>query len=361
MRYTKKNYKNTKNNNFFYVIAGVYAVLISVMLVSFLCSEKSEAKVVPDLAEGSALVYEPIRDYDKAAEKTDSAVAAADNDEEDTDEAEVFATISNDSITSEEYLSANAANDYTTLSLVETSENMEPDYSISVYESEEVLYTNTRVNVRSGPGTDYDLVKTLSAGSTVTVTGETADGWYQALIDGSLAYIKADYLQENNIVKSYIFAGDSRTVQMSLAVKKSEHKWFAQVGEGYDYFVNTAIPSIDASVTTGSVIIINYGVNALHNVDKYISKVNSKIDSWIASGATVYYAAVLPVRDYPTITNDDIEAFNSKLRSGLDSRVGWLDGYTYLQTNGFSTADGLHFEYDTYRSLYSYYMSKINS
>ena len=235
----------------------------------------------------------------------------------------------------------------------------ESAYTISVYENDLTLYTNDRVNIRTGAGTEYDKLLTLSRGAAVDVTGETTNGWYQAFYKGNVGYIKSDYLGEKVPATSFVFAGDSRTVQMSQAVKKSQYTWIAQVGEGYDYFVNTAIPQIDASVGDGTVVIINYGVNDLHNVDKYISKVNSKIDSWIAAGATVYYAAVLPVSNYPTITNADIENFNNTLHNGLDSRIGWLDGYSYLQTNGFNTADGLHFDFDTYRNLYSYYMSKI--
>jgi uncharacterized protein YgiM (DUF1202 family) len=237
-----------------------------------------------------------------------------------------------------------------------------PDYSISVFESDKTLYTSDRVNVRTGAGTDYDKVAVLNRGVSVTALGETDNGWYQVLYDGEARYIKSDYLQEKvvPVVSNYVFAGDSRTVQMNQAVGKSGSVWVAQVGEGYDFFVNTAIPSIDANAGSGTAIIINFGVNDLHNVDKYIKKVNSKIDSWVSKGATVYYAAVLPVSDYPTITNADIEAFNSKLQSGLDSRVCYLDGYTFLQNNGFSTNDGLHYDYDTYRNLYAYYMSKIS-
>ncbi len=245
--------------------------------------------------------------------------------------------------------------------VVEEEQEVISDYTINVYEENKTLYTNDRVNVRSGAGTEYEKLATLSVGAKVTVIGETNNGWYQVLYNDDASYIKSDYLQEKAIPASFIFAGDSRTVQMNQAVGKSEYTWVAQVGEGYSYFANTAIPAIDASVRDGSVIVINFGVNDLYNVDKYISKVNSKVDSWISAGATVYYAAVLPVSDYPTITNGDITAFNSKISSGLDSRIGWLDGYTYLQNNGFNTADGLHFDYDTYRDLYAYYMSKITA
>lgn len=236
-----------------------------------------------------------------------------------------------------------------------------PSYTINAYEAGKTLYANDLVNVRSGAGTEFDKYGTIRRGSEVTVIGETDNGWYQVLYNDAAAYIKAEYLQETAPGVAFIFAGDSRTVQMSKAVKNSSYVWIAKVGEGYNYFESTAVPQIDANVGAGSVIIINYGVNDLHNVNKYINLVNSKVGAWTDAGATVYYAAVDPVSNYPTITNADIENFNNTLKAGLDSRVGWLDGYSFLANNGFNTNDGLHYDNDTYRNLYSYYMSRFTA
>ena len=341
MRIDKKRYIKNRRNNLEFVAFSVVLILFTAVMCIYLYSATSEAMETPQIEAVD------LSELDLVAEKENTVIEELSSvrDEEVHEDVAV--------------LSSNSEDGYTTLSIAETSS--EPDYRITVYEEERTLYTSTGVNVRKGPGTEYEQVELLTKGAAVTVTGETDNGWYQILRDGNVAYIKSEFLQEKIKATNVIFAGDSRTVQMSQAVKKSEYKWYAQVGEGYDYFVGTAIPQIDASVSDGSVIIINYGVNDLHNVDKYISKMNSKIDSWINAGATVYYAAVLPVSDYPTITNSEIESFNSAMRSGLDSRIGWLDGYNYLQTYGFNTADGLHFDYDTYRNLYAFYMSKITA
>ncbi len=258
----------------------------------------------------------------------------------------------------EENLSA--ADDAEAISLEYNDENKaESDYTVNVFDGNETYYANTLVNVRSGAGTGYDKLGTIGRGTDITVTGLTDNGWYQVLYDGVAGYISAEYLQTSAPGTAYIFAGDSRTVQMNMAVGTNGNKWIAQVGEGYKYFAGTAVPQIDAGIGEGTVVIINFGVNDLYNVDKYVSLVNSKIDSWISAGATVYYAAVVPVSNYPTITNADIESFNAKLKSGLDSRVGWLDGYTYLTTCGFNTNDGLHYDAATYKNLYSFYMSNL--
>ena len=66
-------------------------------------------------------------------------------------------------------------------------------------------------------------------------------------------------------VTQYIFVGDSRTVGMHETVGDSGCVWIGQVSAGLSWFQDTAVGEIDESVTQGSVIIINMGVNDLGN------------------------------------------------------------------------------------------------
>lgn len=50
-------------------------------------------------------------------------------------------------------------------------------------------YTIGEVNVRSGPGTEYAITKTLSKDSPVEVVAVTANGWYRTVVD---TYVLAD-------------------------------------------------------------------------------------------------------------------------------------------------------------------------
>ena len=159
----------------------------------------------------------------------------------------------------------------------------------------------------------------------------------------------------------FLFVGDSRTVQLKTAVGSTDKAYVAKVGEGYSWFKNTALPQIPNYAGNGTTMIINFGVNDLANASKYIKLVNSNIDAWTEAGIKVYYAAVTPVKNCKTVSNDQIERFNAKLKSQLDPRVTWIDGYSYLKQNGFSTGDGLHYNNSTYKSLYSYYMSVIDA
>lgn len=65
--------------------------------------------------------------------------------------------------------------------------------SLSSYAASSVMYASDIVNLRSGPGTDSDIIGGFNAGDPVTVTGET-NGWYQVSANGETGYIRKDLL-----------------------------------------------------------------------------------------------------------------------------------------------------------------------
>ena len=71
-----------------------------------------------------------------------------------------------------------------------------PEYGFTAVD--ETLYATGTVNLRSGPGTSYDKVGSLSIGATVHRVGigtGTADGWSQIeLSDGTLVCVSSNYL-----------------------------------------------------------------------------------------------------------------------------------------------------------------------
>ena len=241
-----------------------------------------------------------------------------------------------------------------------TSQLEKTVFTVTEYATPITMYTSDTVNVRSGAGTDYDKIGKLKWGSETTVTGETDNGWYEVAYDDGTAFIIGDYMISELPGTPLVFVGDSRTVQMELAVGSTDKAYIAKVGEGYTWFSNTALAEIPHYAGPGTTMIINFGVNDLANASKYIRLINNNVDDWINAGITVYYAAVTPVGAGATVTNAQIEKFNSRMQSELDSRIQWIDGYTFLNQTGFSTPDGLHYNAATYKNLYSYYMSVIS-
>lgn len=64
-----------------------------------------------------------------------------------------------------------------------------------------VMYATDTLNVRSGPGTDTDIIGGFAPGNSVTVTGEK-DGWYQVEADGQTGYIRKDLLSATQTVQT---------------------------------------------------------------------------------------------------------------------------------------------------------------
>lgn len=53
-----------------------------------------------------------------------------------------------------------------------------------------VYYTTGEVNVRKGPGTEYEITKTLKPGDAIEVVGRTSNGWFHTVRD---TYVNCDY------------------------------------------------------------------------------------------------------------------------------------------------------------------------
>ena len=70
--------------------------------------------------------------------------------------------------------------------------------SLSSYSASTTMYASDIVNVRSGPGTDTNVIGGFSAGDPVTVTGET-NGWYQVDSNGETGYIRKDLLSASQV------------------------------------------------------------------------------------------------------------------------------------------------------------------
>ena len=158
-----------------------------------------------------------------------------------------------------------------------------------------------------------------------------------------------------------VFVGDSRTVQMEMAVKydSSVFSFIGESGMGYDWFAGTAVYRTEGKLGPyNTAVIINMGVNDLANVKRYAQLVNRKAAEWKLRGASVFYASVNPVNDgYPTVSNAMITEFNETLRSLLSDDVVWIDTYSYMMNNGYTATDGLHYDTNTYKDLYAYYLS----
>lgn len=60
------------------------------------------------------------------------------------------------------------------------------------------LQTVSAVNVRSGPGTDFDRIGKFGEGETVTMTGICDNGWIRIDFQGETGYVSMDYVTSSD-------------------------------------------------------------------------------------------------------------------------------------------------------------------
>lgn len=161
--------------------------------------------------------------------------------------------------------------------------------------------------------------------------------------------------KSKNTYETLFIMGDSRSVGMSYIDDSTSHQYTAKVSEGYKYF-NNNYEAVLEKATSKDAIIINFGVNDLSNVDKYIELFNKIAKN---TKAKIYFLTVNPVDEEKEakngyfIKNKDIDTFNEKMIKGLDSKITVIDSNSVLKEEGFDTTDGIHFTKDTYKKILS--------
>jgi uncharacterized protein YgiM (DUF1202 family) len=280
-----------------------------------------------------------------------------------------------------------------------------------IEEIDDLKFSTTSLNVRSGPSKEYSIIGYFRINEEVEITGIADTGWYRVNYLGEdgyvsnefLSYDKVEIIVEAPIVptevvldqsqslttdelvvvneleqaattavqsKNYIlnssidgsgtvFIGDSRTVGMYQAIRDNTSLWVGAVGKGRDWFVKYGSVQADPYITSGTRVVINLGVNDTGQIKKYITDMNSICQTWIDRGATIYYVSVNPLDYSKYVTNENIVSFNSSLQAGLSSDIKWIDTYSYLVDNGYATVDGIHYSKETSKSIYQYIISNM--
>ena len=169
--------------------------------------------------------------------------------------------------------------------------------------------------------------------------------------------------------KLHIFVGDSRTVGLSnamgcvsydklLQIRTEENLteyYLAEVGSGYSWYSTKALPRLVKMLNENpaATVILNHGINDLGNIDQYIASYQWLIG--VYPNTKFVIMSVNPVnrklyKGYAKPAN--ITVFNQKMQAAFPNN--FVNTYQYLQSMGFNTADGLHYDSLTYMNLYNY-------
>lgn len=150
----------------------------------------------------------------------------------------------------------------------------------------------------------------------------------------------------------WFWVGDSRTVGMARGI---DIDYIGKVGAGISLFRNNYDQICQIRDKT---VIINLGVNDLDS-GAYLRLYNSLPDEFLDNNKVIVLS-VNPCDGSYQYLNSRIETFNSAMADGLDSRITFLDSYTFLMWQGFATVDGLHYTNNTYVDIYNFVFDSLN-
>ena len=71
-----------------------------------------------------------------------------------------------------------------------------------------------------------------------------------------------------------------------------------------------------------------------------------------------YFVSVGPVQNDPYCSNAEIESFNAAMQANL-SGVTYIDVYSHLVSEGFSTVDGTHYPDSVSVDIYNYILDHL--
>ena len=167
-------------------------------------------------------------------EATDATVTEAPDEEEETttepDETEAPETtepettepeVTTSEVTTTEVTTAAPETEaVTTAATATVAPETEP--AIEVTEMSATMYAKSSVNVRQGPGTEYDRVGHLDAAEEVNVTGQCANGWYRIEFEGGEYYVSGNYLQSEKPAAQTIAVTEEETPVQTEPVEEPE-------------------------------------------------------------------------------------------------------------------------------------------
>ncbi len=161
------------------------------------------------------------------------------------------------------------------------------------------LYATSDVNLRSSPSTDGSISGGLSAGSAVTVVGETGD-WYIVSVNGTTSYVSKDYFsssqpETSQTSDSYSYDNYSQDYSGYDYTDSGTYDYSYYDNSSYDnydysgdvYSSSTGMISGTVTGVSGSTVAVEGSNGDTYYID-YSGADSLQVGSWV--NATVDYA-----------------------------------------------------------------------
>ncbi len=105
------------------------------------------------------------------------------------------------------------------------------------------------LNVRSGPGTEYEVVDTVSEGVQLLITGGQEEGWQSIQYDGELCYVSCEYIIEET---EYSYAESKEEEEARIAEYNATVAMQEAEAAATTALTSTGTDTVDTSATIGT-------------------------------------------------------------------------------------------------------------
>ena len=173
-----------------------------------------------------------------------------------------------------------------------------------------------------------------------------------------------------------VWIGDSRFVGIhdSVSYDPERDYFISGWGVAYYWFINTALPAFNAFASQHPVSVVYWSLGAndiskevsagnYESADKYSIELNKLIEKY--PNTTFYILSFGPIGGDGKKPSDvkDADAYNMALSSFTDyvfthTTASYIDQGEYIESIGYTTSDGRHYDAATNKKIYDYILSQ---
>lgn len=230
--------------------------------------------------------------------------------------------------------------------------------------------TCSSLNVRSGAGTSYRKIGSLSYNQKVTIVS-TVNGWYKIKYGSGYGYVSVDYIKTSSSsskklknLNGFLFVGDSFTYNIRKNIYANTNNAIIRakgsVGAGYWIKNFSQMPS-NSSVKG---VVLQIGINHIgesYNIKDTKTLIKKLRDKY--PNKTIYVQRLFPVghnyRDKNKYTAQrEIKEFNASIKSYCNSlkNVKYIDTTSgFIRSDGFlkyEDPEGVHISWQYFEKYY---------
>ena len=230
--------------------------------------------------------------------------------------------------------------------------------------------TCSSLNVRSGAGTKYRKIGSLSYNQKVTIVS-TVNGWYKIKYGTGYGYVSSKYIKTSTSsstkvknLNGFLFVGDSFTynIRKNIYANTDDAIIRAKGGVGAGYWIKNFSQMPSNSKVKG--VVLQIGINHLgesYNIKDTKTLIKKLRDKY--TNKTIYVQRLFPVGHNYRYKNKytaqrQVKEFNSSIKSYCNSlkNVEYIDATSgFIRSDGFlkyQDPEGLHISWQYFEKYY---------